>query len=107
MLVSLSVGAAVTVSLETNVMQRLAWLETVFQVIDPRVSQTISAYCLQSLMVYQDPDIREVAPKIIEVLSERLQTEYMRINEDQPHNPALRKIHALAKHARDLRNYIR
>ena len=50
MLVSLSAGAAVTASLETNVMERLAWLETVFQVIDPRVSQSISAFCSQQLM---------------------------------------------------------
>ena len=37
-LVILSVGAAVTTSLATNVMERLSWLETVFRSINPRVS---------------------------------------------------------------------
>ena len=37
-LVILSVGAAVTASLATNVMERLTWLEVVFRSIDPRVS---------------------------------------------------------------------
>lgn len=37
-LVTLSVGAAVTASLETSVMQRLEWLETVISIIDPKVS---------------------------------------------------------------------
>lgn len=36
-LVALSVGAAVTSTLETNIMERLTWLETVFATIDPRV----------------------------------------------------------------------
>lgn len=36
-LVALSVGAAVTSRLETNIMERLTWLETVFATIDPRV----------------------------------------------------------------------
>ena len=39
-LVALSVGAAVTSTLETNIMERLTWLETVFATIDPRVSQS-------------------------------------------------------------------
>ena len=39
-LITLSVGAAVTNTLESTVMERLAWLETVFANIDPRVSLT-------------------------------------------------------------------
>jgi hypothetical protein len=41
-LVILSVGAAVTSALETNVMERLAWLETVFYSIDTRVCLGLS-----------------------------------------------------------------
>ena len=37
-LVGISVGAAVTSSLENNVSERLAWLENVFATLDPRVS---------------------------------------------------------------------
>ena len=36
-LIALSVGAAVTSSLETHVVERLDWLETVFATINPRV----------------------------------------------------------------------
>ena len=37
-LVSISVGAAVTSSLEKNVSERLTWLENVFATLNPRVS---------------------------------------------------------------------
>jgi len=36
-LVILSVGAAVTAALQTNTMERLTWLETVFHAVNPRV----------------------------------------------------------------------
>ncbi|CAD6575433.1 MAG: hypothetical protein ASARMPREDX12_005182 [Alectoria sarmentosa] len=81
-LVILSVGAAVTASLATNVMERLSWLETVFHSVNPR-----------------DPEIRDVAGRILEVLSQRLEGEYMRIAEEEPQNPALRKIPTLARQA--------
>ncbi|CAF9928860.1 hypothetical protein IMSHALPRED_007763 [Imshaugia aleurites] len=87
-LVVLSVGAAVTASLATNVMERLSWLETVFRSVNPR-----------------DPEIRDVAGKILEVLNQRLEGEYMRINEEEPQSPALRKIFALARRARELKSY--
>lgn len=38
-LITLSVGAAVTNTLDSSVMERLAWLEIVFANIDPRVSR--------------------------------------------------------------------
>lgn len=87
-LVILSVGAAVTASLATNVMERLSWLETVFRSVNPR-----------------DPEISEVAGRILEVLSQRLEGEYMRIAEEEPQNPALRKIPGLARQARELKSY--
>lgn len=37
-IVELSVGVAVTSSLETNTMERLAWLEVVLHTVDLRVS---------------------------------------------------------------------
>ncbi|KAL6720206.1 hypothetical protein ACLMJK_002127 [Lecanora helva] len=82
----LSVGVAVTNSLESNTMERLIWLETVFRLIDTR-----------------DPEIREVAGRILEVLSQRLEGEYMNIAENKPQSPALRKIPGLARLARELR----
>lgn len=40
-IVALSVGAAVTSSFETNVMQRLDWLQSAFKTIDPKVCKLI------------------------------------------------------------------
>ena len=105
---NLSVGAAVTSSLETNVTERLTWLEAVFHSINPRVSIPSSIHhtsVSDCLIHFQDPEIRDVAGRILEVLSQRLEGEYMRIAEDEPQNPALRKIPSLAKNARELRSY--
>lgn len=86
-------------------MERLSWLETVFATVDPRVSQR---YLLQSRLTntLQDPEIREVAPRIMDVLSQRLEGEYMRISIANPQDPTLRKIPALVRHARELKNYV-
>lgn len=85
-LVALSVSAAVTSSLDKNILERLMWLETVFSCINP-----------------SDPDIMDVAPKIMDVLSTRLQGAYMQIAESEPHSPALRRIAALNKRAQELK----
>ncbi|KAF2840259.1 hypothetical protein M501DRAFT_1010407 [Patellaria atrata CBS 101060] len=85
-LVALSISAAVTASLETNISERLQWLEMVFNSIDPR-----------------DPELEEVTPKIMDVLSQRLQGAYMQVAEGSPQNPILRKISQLARRAIDLK----
>ncbi|KZF20649.1 hypothetical protein L228DRAFT_176235 [Xylona heveae TC161] len=88
-LVTLSVSAAVTSSLNDNLLERFHWLETIFATLDTR-----------------DPDILEVAPKIMDVLSQRLEGLYMRIAETNPHDPALRMIPPLARRARDLKSTV-
>ncbi|KAL1871777.1 hypothetical protein Plec18167_006927 [Paecilomyces lecythidis] len=85
-IVSLSVGVAVTSSLETNLPERLSWLEVVLQTVN-----------------LHDADIREVAPKIMDILIQRLEGLYMAIAENNPHNPILRKIPPLSRRARELR----
>ncbi|OJJ35676.1 hypothetical protein ASPWEDRAFT_155743 [Aspergillus wentii DTO 134E9] len=85
-IVALSVGVAVTSSLQTNVAERLTWLEVVLQTVNP-----------------MDPDIREVAPKIMDILTQRLEALYMAIAENSPHDPILRKIPPLSRRARELR----
>ncbi|EER37303.1 conserved hypothetical protein [Histoplasma capsulatum H143] len=80
--------AAVTSSFETNVMDRLNWLERVFQAVKVR-----------------DPEIYEVAPKIMTVLIQRLEALYMAIAENTPHDPVLRRIPRLTRWARDLQEY--
>lgn len=77
-LVTLSVSAAITASLESHVHQRLEWLGTILDTID-----------------LKDEDIKEVAPKIMDVLSQRLTGAYMNISEANPSEPALKRISAL------------
>ncbi|KAI9376644.1 hypothetical protein BJX61DRAFT_152619 [Aspergillus egyptiacus] len=84
-IVALSVGVAVTSSLQTNVMERLSWLDVVLQTVDLR-----------------DQDIREVAPKIMEILTQRLDALYMGVAQNNPHDPVLRRIPPLARRAREL-----
>ncbi|MCJ1307291.1 hypothetical protein MMC25_000937 [Agyrium rufum] len=84
-LVTLSVSAAVSSTLETNLMKRLEWLEVALSC----VSMT-------------DPDIRSVVPKIMGVLAQRLEGIYMRINETESHHPALRKIPLITRAAREI-----
>ncbi|OJJ72983.1 hypothetical protein ASPBRDRAFT_42762 [Aspergillus brasiliensis CBS 101740] len=85
-IVGLSVGVAVTSSLQTNVMQRLTWLEVVLQTVNPL-----------------DPDIRELVPRIMDILSQRLEALYMSVAETSPHDPIIRKIAPLSRRARLLR----
>ena len=59
----------------------------------------------KKLTLCQEPEIREIAGRILEVLSQRLEGEYMRIAEEEPQNPALRKIPGLARRSRELRSY--
>jgi len=69
-LVVLSVSAALTASLDTKPRERLAWLGVV---LDQLSSVAGSGN--------PDADLREVAPKIMDVLSQRLQGAYMQIAE--------------------------
>ncbi|KAK2755745.1 hypothetical protein FQN54_005895 [Arachnomyces sp. PD_36] len=87
-IITLSIGVAVTASLETSVQQRLHWLETVLHNVDLR-----------------DPDILEVAPKIMDVLIQRLEALYMHVAEKNPHEPLLRQIPPLTRRARELRDF--
>ncbi|KAL4944062.1 hypothetical protein BDV06DRAFT_220638 [Aspergillus oleicola] len=85
-IVALSVGVAVSSSMQTNTMQRLAWLDVVLQTVDLR-----------------DPDIREVAPKIMDILISRLDGLYMSAAKENPHSPILRRIPPLVRRATELR----
>lgn len=97
-------------------MERFAWLEVVFANIDPRVSLA-SLFVPSASLIHgfipnysellihgcaQDPEIREVAPRIIPVLGSRLESQYMRIAEANPRDLSLRRIPPLARSAREL-----
>jgi hypothetical protein len=51
----------------------------------------------------QDPDIREVAPRIMDILVQRLESLYMTIAENDMRDPLLRRIPPLSHRARELR----
>ncbi|GFF42882.1 uncharacterized protein C20G4.08 [Aspergillus udagawae] len=84
-IVALSVGVAVTSSLHTNVDDRLTWLDVVLQSVDLR-----------------DPDIHEVAPRIIEILTQRLNTLYMEVASNNPHSPVIRKLGPINRRLHEL-----
>ena len=90
-LVALSVAAAVTATLDTHVTERLLWVDTVFSAIDTK-----------------DPEIVEVAPKIMTVLAQRLQEAYMNISESKDRDPSvsalLKKISSLHRRAVEMKN---
>lgn len=98
--VALSVGVAVTSSLQTNAMERLSWLEIALQTLDLRVGSLSCVKC--STNAQQDADIREVAPRIMDILGKRLDALYMIIAQEDPHSPVLRRIPPLARRVREL-----
>ncbi|KAI4145899.1 MAG: hypothetical protein L6R39_003652 [Caloplaca ligustica] len=81
-LLNLSVGAAVTSTLDTKLGQRLTWLDSVFSTIRPG-----------------DPELREYGARIMDVLRERLSSGFMHISMTNPGEPALREIPRLAEKA--------
>ncbi|KAL8717968.1 MAG: hypothetical protein Q9225_004842 [Loekoesia sp. 1 TL-2023] len=89
-LLNLSVGAAVTSSLDTKLSERLTWLEAVFSTIRPG-----------------DPDLREYGSRIMDVLRERLESGFMHISMTNAGEPALRRIPPLANRARELQAHFR
>lgn len=86
-IVLLSVGVAVTSSLATSVATRLGWLNMVLNNVNPA-----------------DQDIRELAPSIMDILGQRLNSLYMTIAGSNPQDPILRMIPPLSRRARELRN---
>ncbi|KAI5367983.1 Putative enhancer of mRNA-decapping protein [Septoria linicola] len=85
-LVALTVSAAITSSFDTFISERLDWLTRVLQQIDIR-----------------NEDILDVAPKIMDVLTQRLQGAYMAISEAKPSDPALRTISNLSRQVQEIR----
>jgi hypothetical protein len=83
---SLSVSVAITASLETHVEQRLEWLGTVLSNID-----------------LNDEDMKDMTPKIMDILSQRLQGAYMSISERSPNEPALKRISTLFRQVAEVR----
>ena len=54
--------------------------------------------------ICKDPEIMEIAPRLMDVIIQRLESVFMRIAELHPGDPVLRKIPALTRQARELRS---
>ncbi|KAE9983474.1 hypothetical protein BLS_004247 [Venturia inaequalis] len=104
-LIILSVSAAVTDSLDTNILQRLAWLEVGLHIIDPTVSLSIfQSNTTKALTVTQTPEITDVYPKVLEVMQTRLQQAYMTIAERNHVDPILRNVATLNARVQEMKN---
>ncbi|KAK3705786.1 hypothetical protein LTR37_013093 [Vermiconidia calcicola] len=85
-LLGLSVSAAITASFESSVEQRLEWLGIVLNNIN-----------------LNDEDVKDIAGKIMDVLSQRLQGAYMQISERDPNDTSLRHVSALFRQVGEVR----
>ena len=105
-LVLLSVAATVSASLDTNIGERLRWLEMCFARIPPTVRSPWVDHPVRDRADeechLQDRDVREVLPKVMDVLIQRLERLYMSINESNPQDPVRGRIAPLVRTARDL-----
>jgi hypothetical protein len=104
-LLTLSVGAAISTTLENNTAARLDWLEVILGLIDPMV-YILSNYkhCATqpTNASQQDPETRQVSTKIMNVLVQRLESEYMHLAEENSQNSLLRRIPPLTRRAREI-----
>nr|OQO16468.1 hypothetical protein B0A51_16300 [Rachicladosporium sp. CCFEE 5018] len=102
-LVALSVSAAITASFETNVEKRLEWLGTIVGNIDVQVRGLsdgggLGVFGDDADFEMKDGDIRDVAPKIMDVLYQRLQGAYMQLAEREVRDEgALKKLFTLTQ----------
>jgi hypothetical protein len=94
-LLALSTGAVVSESLERNLTQRLVWLNAVFQSVNPNVSTSFHHHVALANEPSQDAEIRDIIPKIMDVVIQRLTAAYIQLNESTPGSPLLRAISQL------------
>ncbi|OAL55369.1 hypothetical protein IQ07DRAFT_627496 [Pyrenochaeta sp. DS3sAY3a] len=87
-LLALSTGAVVSDSLDRNLSGRLVWLDAVLQSVNPNM--------------YQDAEVRDIVPKIIDVINQRLTAAYIQLNESTPGSPLLRRISALVNRGNEM-----
>jgi hypothetical protein len=104
-LLALSTGAVVSESLNRNLTERLVWLNAVFQSVNPNVSllppnRHVVAPDTDELL--QDAEIRDIIPKIMDVVIQRLTAAYIQLNESTPGSPLLRAISQLVNKCNEM-----
>ncbi|KAI9859233.1 MAG: hypothetical protein M1813_007007 [Trichoglossum hirsutum] len=85
-LVMLSVAAAITTSFESFPVEYLQWLENILLAMDP---------------LHQE--VREMVPKIMDVLIQRMEQMYMGLSESNAGDPVLKRLPSLWKKAKQLK----
>ncbi|EFR03409.1 hypothetical protein MGYG_06407 [Nannizzia gypsea CBS 118893] len=85
--VALSVSAAVSSSMDTHIMERLNWLQQVLRTVN-----------------ISDPTISEIAPRIMEILIQRLEALFVSIAQKTPNDPILHRIPPITQWAAVLRD---
>jgi WD40 repeat protein len=101
-LLVLSTGAVVSEPLDRNLPERLAWLDAVLQSVNPNVSYLHLSHFHSFAHSKQDNEIRDIVPKIMDVMIQRLTAKYIDLNEGTPGNPLLRRISALVSRCNDM-----
>ncbi|RMZ67063.1 wd40 yvtn repeat-like-containing domain [Pyrenophora seminiperda CCB06] len=84
-LIALSTGAVVSENLGRQLPERLRWLDAMFKSVNP-----------------SDAEVRDIVPKIMEVVGQRLTAAYIELNESSPGNPLLRIVSALVSKCNQL-----
>ncbi|KAF1944880.1 hypothetical protein EJ02DRAFT_397356 [Clathrospora elynae] len=84
-LLALSTGAVVSDSLGRHLPERLVWLDAVLRSVNP-----------------SDTEIRDIIPKIMDVIIQRLTTAYIQLNESTPGSPLLRAISQLVNKCNEM-----
>ncbi|KAF1844669.1 uncharacterized protein K460DRAFT_281624 [Cucurbitaria berberidis CBS 394.84] len=84
-LLALSTGAVVSDALERNLPERLVWLDAVLRSVNPN-----------------DAEIRDIVPKIMDVVCQRLTTAYIQLNENTPGSQLLRRISGLVNKCNEM-----
>ncbi|KAF2033505.1 hypothetical protein EK21DRAFT_86297 [Setomelanomma holmii] len=84
-LLALSTAAVVSDALERSTEPRIIWLGSVLNSVNP-----------------SDAEIRDIVPKIMDVIKQRLTDAYMALNETTPGSPLLRRISTLVNKCNEM-----
>jgi hypothetical protein len=101
-LLALSTGAVVSESLGRNLTERLVWLNAVFTSVNPNVSIPPFNHLTLTNHLRQDAEIRDIIPKIMDVVIQRLTAAYIQLNESTPGSPLLRAISQLVNKCNEM-----
>jgi len=101
-LLALSTGAVVSDALDRNLPERLVWLDAVLRSVNPSVSLPDLLQDFAANTLVQDAEIRDIVPKIMDVIKQRLTSAYIQLNETTSGSPLLRRISSLVNRCAEM-----